>query len=76
MKVNTKKHLPAIMDIKYFKSSAEFRKWLDKNHAQATELWVGFYKKDSIIKGITYPEAVDQALCFGWIDGIKKKVTN
>ena len=62
------------MDLNYFKSSSEFRKWLEKNHAEAPELWVGFYKKDSNIKSITYPEAVDQALCFGWIDGIKKKV--
>jgi len=62
------------LDLKYFKSSSEFRKWLEKNHAAAAELWVGFYKKDSNIKSITYQEAVDQALCFGWIDGIKKKV--
>jgi uncharacterized protein YdeI (YjbR/CyaY-like superfamily) len=66
--------LNLILDLKYFKSSSEFRKWLEKNHAVTAELWVGFYKKDSNIKGITYPEAVDQALCFGWIDGIKKKV--
>ena len=62
------------MELKFFKSSIELRKWLEKNHAEAPELWVGFYKKDSNIKSITYPEAVDQALCFGWIDGIKKKV--
>ena len=62
------------MDVKYFKSSSDFRKWLEKNYAKAAELWVGFYKISSNIKGITYPEAVDQALCFGWIDGIKKKV--
>ncbi|MDR3610561.1 MAG: YdeI/OmpD-associated family protein [Ignavibacteriaceae bacterium] len=62
------------MDLKYFKSSADFRKWLEKNHALSKELWVGFYKKNTDLKGITYPEAVDQALCFGWIDGIKKKV--
>ena len=62
------------MDLKFFKSSIEFRKWLEKNHTVETDLWVGFYKIDSNIKSITYPEAVDQALCFGWIDGIKKKV--
>ena len=62
------------MDLNFFKSIIEFRKWLEKNHAVAHELWVGFYKKDSGIKSITYQEAVDQALCFGWIDGIKKKV--
>jgi uncharacterized protein YdeI (YjbR/CyaY-like superfamily) len=62
------------LELKFFKSSIEFRKWLEKNHAEAPELWVGFYKIDSNIKSITYQEAVDQALCFGWIDGIKKKV--
>lgn len=62
------------MDLTYFKSSSEFRKWLEKNHAIETDLWVGFYKIKSGIKSITYQEAVDQALCFGWIDGIKKKV--
>ena len=62
------------MELKYFKSSSEFRKWLEKNHSVAKELWVGFYKKDSNLKSITYSEAVDLALCFGWIDGIKKRV--
>jgi uncharacterized protein YdeI (YjbR/CyaY-like superfamily) len=62
------------MELQFFKSSSEFRKWLDKNHAEVNELWVGFYKISSNIKSITYPDAVDQALCFGWIDGIKKKV--
>lgn len=58
----------------FFRSEAEFRRWLEKHHATATELWVGFYKKASGKKGITYREALDQALCFGWIDGIKKRV--
>lgn len=62
------------MDSKYFKSYSEFRKWLEKNHSKVAELWVGFYKINSNLKGISYKEAVDQALCFGWIDGIKKKV--
>ncbi len=60
------------MDIVYFRSAAEFRNWLRENHASEKELFVGFYKIDSGKKGITYKEAVDQALCFGWIDGIKK----
>jgi uncharacterized protein YdeI (YjbR/CyaY-like superfamily) len=47
---------------------------LEKNHATATELLVGFYKKDSGKPSITWPESVDQALCFGWIDGIRKRV--
>ena len=62
------------MEPVFFANSAAFRRWLAKNHATASELWVGFYKKGSGEKGITYPEAVDEALCFGWIDGIKKGV--
>lgn len=56
----------------YFETPAQFRRWLAKHHASATELWVGFYRKDTGVAGITWPEAVDEALCFGWIDGIRK----
>jgi uncharacterized protein YdeI (YjbR/CyaY-like superfamily) len=59
---------------KFFRTPADFGFWLEKNHATATELWVGFYKKDSGKPSITWPESVDQALCFGWIDGIRKSV--
>jgi uncharacterized protein YdeI (YjbR/CyaY-like superfamily) len=59
---------------RFFRSAAEFRAWLTAHHADTRELWVGFYKKDSGKHGITYPEAVDEALCFGWIDGLKKRV--
>jgi uncharacterized protein YdeI (YjbR/CyaY-like superfamily) len=59
---------------KFFRTPADFRTWLEKNHATAAELWVGFYKKGSAKPGITWPESVDQALCFGWIDGIRKRV--
>ena len=62
------------MKIKFFKSSSDFRQWLEANHARVRELWVGFFKKDSGKGGITYAEAVDEALCFGWIDGLKKRV--
>jgi uncharacterized protein YdeI (YjbR/CyaY-like superfamily) len=58
----------------FFQTAGDFRTWLEKNHATATELWVGFYKKDSGKPSITWPESVDQALCFGWIDGIRKRV--
>jgi uncharacterized protein YdeI (YjbR/CyaY-like superfamily) len=58
----------------FFQTPADFRTWLEKNHATATELCVGFYKKDSGKPSITWPESVDQALCFGWIDGIRKRV--
>jgi|SRR5688572_7867012 len=60
--------------VRFFKSSAQLRDWLAQNHDKATELWVGFYRKDSGKGGITYSEALDQALCFGWIDGVRKKV--
>jgi len=60
--------------ITYFPTPARFRKWLEKNHATKDELWVGFYKKDSGKASITWPESVDAALCFGWIDGIRKRV--
>jgi uncharacterized protein YdeI (YjbR/CyaY-like superfamily) len=59
---------------KFFRTPADFGTWLEKNHATATELWVGFYKKDSGKPSITWPESVDQALCFGWIDGVRKRV--
>jgi uncharacterized protein YdeI (YjbR/CyaY-like superfamily) len=62
------------MDAIYFRNAAEFRRWLQKHHDTATELWIGFYKKGSGKTGISYPEAVDQALCFGWIDGVRKKL--
>ena len=59
---------------RFFKTPADFRKWLAAQHASETELWVGFYKKDSGKKSITWPQAVDEALCFGWIDGIRKGI--
>lgn len=58
----------------FFKSGGEFRAWLDTHHRSATELLVGFYKKGSGIPGITYPEALDEALAFGWIDGVRRSV--
>src|SRR5258707_13858074 len=64
----------AAMKIKYFKSTQDFRRWLEKHHAITQELWVGYYKKSSQQPSITWPESVDQALCFGWIDGIRKGV--
>jgi uncharacterized protein YdeI (YjbR/CyaY-like superfamily) len=64
----------AAMKIKYFKSANDFRTWLEKNHASTQELWVGYYKKSSQQQSLTWPESVDEALCFGWIDGIRKSV--
>jgi uncharacterized protein YdeI (YjbR/CyaY-like superfamily) len=62
------------MDVKFFASPAELRAWFEENHDRAQELWVGFHKKATGRPSITWPEAVDQALCFGWIDGIRKRV--
>jgi uncharacterized protein YdeI (YjbR/CyaY-like superfamily) len=62
--------------IVHFLSPVEFRKWLVKNHAAATELFVGFHKKSSGKKGTTYPEALDEALCFGWIDGVRRSISS
>ena len=62
------------MKVKFFSSQAEFRKWLEKNHDSASELFVGFHKKASGKKSITYPEALDEALCFGWIDGVRRSI--
>lgn len=58
----------------FFKSPSDFRKWFEKHHSTAEELLVGFYKKSSGKPSITWPESVDQALCFGWIDGIRRNI--
>lgn len=58
----------------FFETPADFRAWLAKNHATAIELLVGFYKKGSKRPSITWPESVDEALCYGWIDGVRKGI--
>ena len=58
----------------YFDSPAAFRRWLAKHHATARELWVGFHKKATGRPSLTWAESVDEALCYGWIDGIRKRV--
>lgn len=62
------------MKPRFFNKQLQFNQWLVKNHGSASEILVGFYKKSSGRKGITYPEALDEALCFGWIDGIRKNL--
>jgi len=62
------------MKATFFKSADEFRRWLDKNHDNQQELLLGFYKKASGKGGITYPEALDEALAYGWIDGVRKSL--
>jgi uncharacterized protein YdeI (YjbR/CyaY-like superfamily) len=65
---------PAKVQIKIFNTSAEFREWLEENHGRVAELWLGFYKQRTGKKSITYREALDEALCFGWIDGVRKSI--
>src|SRR5437879_5688879 len=60
------------MKITYFRTPTDLRKWFAKHHAAEKELWVGYYKKGSGRPSITWPESVDEALCVGWIDGIRK----
>lgn len=61
-------------NLRFFRTSADLRRWLERNHDKARELWIGFYRKDSGKGGITYAEALDEALSYGWIDGIRKKI--
>lgn len=61
-------------NIVFFESPAAFRRWLAKHHRSVSELWVGFYKKGSGRPSVTWPESVREALCFGWIDGVRRSV--
>jgi uncharacterized protein YdeI (YjbR/CyaY-like superfamily) len=56
------------VDPVFFASSEEIRDWFEANHDSADELWVGLYKKGASRSGITMQDALDQALCYGWID--------
>ena len=58
----------------FFTTQTDFRKWLQKNHTEATELIVGYYKVGSNKPSMTWPQSVDEALCFGWIDGVRKSI--
>lgn len=58
----------------FFESPAAFRKWLEKNHTKEKEVLVGFHKTKTGKPSMTWPESVDQALCFGWIDGVRKSI--
>jgi len=60
------------LPVKFFSTAAALRKWLVANHAKQEGVWLRIYKKDAGKKSITYAEALDEALCFGWIDGMKK----
>lgn len=58
----------------FFAKPSDFRKWLEKNHATETVLFVGFYKVGSRKPSMTWSQSVDEALCFGWIDGVRKSI--
>jgi len=62
------------MTPEFFARPSDFRKWLQKNHKKETELVVGFYKVDSGRPSMTWSQSVDEALCFGWIDGVRKSI--
>jgi uncharacterized protein YdeI (YjbR/CyaY-like superfamily) len=62
------------MEAIYFETAEAFRSWLAEHHATAKELWVGYHKKHTGRPSLDWPQSVDQALCFGWIDGIRKRV--
>ncbi|HET6584160.1 MAG TPA: YdeI/OmpD-associated family protein [Nannocystaceae bacterium] len=59
---------------RFFRSAAEFRRWLSRHHASATELWVGFRKTAAARAAFGYSHALDEALCFGWIDGVRRSI--
>lgn len=63
-----------MVDVSFFVSSEEFSDWLEANHSDAGELWVGYFKKKSGRASLTWSASVDAALCFGWIDGIRKTI--
>lgn len=59
---------------RFFPTQADLRAWFQEHHATCEEQWVGYYKKASGTQSITWPESVDEALCFGWIDGLRKSI--
>src|SRR5437660_4651800 len=62
------------MKPRFFASPADWRRWLAAQHDREDELWVGFYKRSTGQPSITWPQSVDEALCFGWIDGLRKSI--
>ncbi|MDN5200339.1 YdeI/OmpD-associated family protein [Fulvivirgaceae bacterium BMA10] len=62
------------MEPTFFEKQADLREWFEKNHNKVEALWVGYYKKGTGIPSIDWSQSVDEAICFGWIDGIRKKI--
>ena len=63
-------------NLTFFATALDFRSWLEENYNRRSELYVGYYKVSSAKKSMTWSESVDQAICFGWIDGLRKSVDN
>jgi uncharacterized protein YdeI (YjbR/CyaY-like superfamily) len=62
------------MALQFFGTQAELRKWFDRNHDKISEIWIGYYKRSTGKESITWDESVEVAICFGWIDGIRKSI--
>lgn len=62
------------MQPNFFKTQKDLRKWFEENHNKLDEVWIGYYKKATGKPSITWPESVVEAICFGWIDGIRKSI--
>ena len=74
-KTKTSAKTPAAASgVLFFATPEQWRQWLEKHHARADEVWVGMHKKGSGTPSITCPEAVAEALCYGWIDGIRTSI--
>jgi uncharacterized protein YdeI (YjbR/CyaY-like superfamily) len=65
---------PSAESIRFFKNAAALRRWFEKNHDREPVLQIGFHKKATGKPSVTYPEALDEALCFGWIDGVRPSI--
>ena len=65
---------PTPEDVHVFPTAADFRAWLEANHDTAAELWVGYYKKGVPKQSMSYAQGVEEALCFGWIDGLTRRI--
>ena len=63
-------------NVQHFSTPSDFRRWLERNHTDGGELWVGYWKKGTGKESVTWPETVDEALCFGWIDGIRQRLSD
>jgi len=67
-------YIALMPDPVFFSSPGEFGKWLARHHDKSTELWVGFHKVHTGEPSLTWPQSVDEALCYGWIDGVRKSL--